>query len=161
MVGPDRRRRDARGHGTVTSADREFGRLQHQLTKVVLSNSLEPGPDRLVITGDIADELAALKQQPGKDILLSCGPGTLAPLAMAPGLIDEYLLAVYPRWSARARDSSKASPTTSRSSSWTRWSSLGALCCFGIGLSRGSSQFPATTSRAQLRSYRHGDADGP
>lgn len=84
------------GMGTVTAADREFGKLQNQLTKVVFSTTLEPGSDREVIAGDIAAELAALKQRPGKDILLSCGPSTLAPLAMTPGLIDEYLLAVSP-----------------------------------------------------------------
>jgi dihydrofolate reductase len=81
---------------TVTPADREFGRLQHGLTKVVFSNTLESDTDRLVIGGDIAAELAVLKQRPGKDILMSCGPKTLAPLAMIPGLIDEYLLAVSP-----------------------------------------------------------------
>jgi dihydrofolate reductase len=32
----------------------------------------------------------------GRDILLSCGPATLAPLARAPGLIDEYLVVVQP-----------------------------------------------------------------
>ena len=81
---------------TVTAADREFGRLQSGLTKVVFSNTLEPGADRVLVKGDIGDELAALKRRPGKDILLSCGPSTLAPLAMTPGLIDEYLLAVSP-----------------------------------------------------------------
>ncbi len=84
------------GMGTVNPADREFGRLQHGLTKVVFSNTLEPGSDRVVVGGDIATHLAALKQQPGRDILLSCGPKTLAPLAMTPGLVDEYLLAVSP-----------------------------------------------------------------
>ncbi|MGH3587887.1 MAG: dihydrofolate reductase family protein [Pseudonocardia sp.] len=48
------------------------------------------------MTGDIAGRLSAMKQADGKDILLSCGPGTLAPLAATPGLIDEYLLSVSP-----------------------------------------------------------------
>jgi dihydrofolate reductase len=84
------------GTDTVTSADREFGRLQHRLAKVVFSNTLASDAERLVIGGDIAAALAALKQRPGQDILLSCGPKTLAPLAMTRGLIDEYLLAVSP-----------------------------------------------------------------
>ena len=84
------------GMETVTSADREFGTLQHGLAKVVFSTTLEPGADRVVIGGDLAAQLAALKQRPGRDILMSCGPKTLAPLAMTPGLIDEYLLAVSP-----------------------------------------------------------------
>jgi dihydrofolate reductase len=37
-----------------------------------------------------------MKRQDGKDILLTCGPATLAPLASTPGLIDEYLLPVSP-----------------------------------------------------------------
>jgi len=49
-----------------------------------------------VISGDIADQLAALKDRAGKTIMLSCGPATLAPLASTPGLIDEYLIAVHP-----------------------------------------------------------------
>lgn len=81
---------------TLTSADREFGRLQHGLTKVVFSNTLESEAGRVIVRGDLAAELDVLKRQPGKDILMSCGPRTLAPLAMTPGLIDEYLLAVSP-----------------------------------------------------------------
>ena len=34
--------------------------------------------------------LDALKQRPGRTVLLSCGPGTLGSLAATPGLIDEY-----------------------------------------------------------------------
>jgi len=57
---------------------------------------LAPADDRAVISGDIADQLAALKDRAGKTIMLSCGPATLAPLASTPGLIDEYLIAVHP-----------------------------------------------------------------
>lgn len=38
-----------------------------------------------------------------KDIVLSCGPATLAPLAAAPGLIDEYLLVIHPAVVAEGR----------------------------------------------------------
>lgn len=77
----------------ITAADREFAALQKSMTKVVFSTTLEPGADRVVIAGDVPAELAALKRQSGKDIILSCGPATLAPIA---GLVDEYLLAVNP-----------------------------------------------------------------
>ena len=80
----------------ITAADREFAALQKSMTKVVFSTTLRPSADRVVLGGDIAKELAALKQRDGKDILLSCGPATLAPLANAAGLVDEYLLVVNP-----------------------------------------------------------------
>ena len=80
----------------ITGADREFAALQKSMTKVVFSTTLRPSADRVVVGGDIAKELAALKQRDGKDILLSCGPATLAPLANAAGLVDEYLLVVNP-----------------------------------------------------------------
>ncbi|WP_132172124.1 dihydrofolate reductase family protein [Actinomadura sp. KC216] len=80
----------------ITAADREFARVQRNMTKVVFSTTLPPATDRLVLRGDLVNELTALKRQDGKDIILSCGPKTLAPIAAAPGLIDEYLLAVSP-----------------------------------------------------------------
>ncbi|MFI0404512.1 dihydrofolate reductase family protein [Actinomadura sp. 3N508] len=80
----------------VTAADRRFARVQRNMTKVVFSTTLTPATDRQVVGGDLVDELTALKRRDGKDILLSCGPKTLAPIASAPGVIDEYLLAVSP-----------------------------------------------------------------
>ena len=80
----------------ITAADREFAAMLATMTKVVFSRTLPPADGRVVIGGNIADELGALKRRPGRTILLSCGPGTLAPLAGSPGLIDEYLIAVHP-----------------------------------------------------------------
>jgi dihydrofolate reductase len=80
----------------ITTADREFAAMLTNMTKVVFSRTLPPADDRVVVNGDIADELAALKQRAGKTIMLSCGPATLAPLAATPGLIDEYLIAMHP-----------------------------------------------------------------
>jgi dihydrofolate reductase len=80
----------------LTAADREFAAMVTNMTKVVFSRTLPPADDRVVIGGNIAGELAALKRRTGKAILLSCGPATLAPLADTPGLIDEYLIAVHP-----------------------------------------------------------------
>ncbi|MFI0485660.1 dihydrofolate reductase family protein [Actinomadura sp. 9N215] len=80
----------------ITAADRTFAEVQRNLAKVVFSTTLPPATDRLVISGDLVDELTALKRQDGKDIMLSCGPRTLAPIASAPGVVDEYLLAVSP-----------------------------------------------------------------
>ena len=80
----------------ITAADREFAAMVSNMSKVVFSRTLSPADDRVVISGHIAEQLAAVKQRPGKTILLSCGPATLAPLARTPGLIDEYLIAVHP-----------------------------------------------------------------
>lgn len=79
-----------------TDADREFAAVLRQLRKVAISRTLEPTNERTVIADDIAAELDELKRQDGKDILLSCGPGTLAPLVATKGLIDEYLLSLSP-----------------------------------------------------------------
>jgi dihydrofolate reductase len=80
----------------IANADGVFAALLKAMAKVVFSRTLKSTGDRVVVGGEIADELAALKRRDGKDILLSCGPATLAPLAATPGLIDEYLLVVHP-----------------------------------------------------------------
>jgi dihydrofolate reductase len=80
----------------VTAADLEFAAVQHGLRKVVISGSLPASDGREVLAGDVAGKLSAMKQAEGKDILLSCGPATLAQLADTAGLIDEYLLSVSP-----------------------------------------------------------------
>ena len=84
--------------GPITPARQEFADLLVGLTKVVFSTTMsdDPGSRRVVVDGDLADHLTALKQQPGRDIILSAGPATLGPLASTPGLVDEYLLVVHP-----------------------------------------------------------------
>jgi len=86
------------GSDPVTPPQREFADLLVGLTKVVFSTTLtdDPGTRRVVVSGDLGAQLAELKQQPGRDIVLSAGPRTLGPLADQPGLIDEYLLVVHP-----------------------------------------------------------------
>lgn len=79
-----------------TDADRAFAKVMRQLTKVAISHTLEPTAERAVIGDDVPTKLQELKDQDGKDILLSCGPSTLAPLAATEGLIDEYLLSLSP-----------------------------------------------------------------
>jgi dihydrofolate reductase len=80
----------------VTEVDREFARLLAGMTKVVISRTIDPAPGREVIDGDIAAHLEKLKAGEGRDVILSCGPATLAPLTATPGLIDEYLVVVHP-----------------------------------------------------------------
>jgi dihydrofolate reductase len=63
---------------------------------VVFSRSLPPAEGVTILDRDPVEDLIALKRAEGRDIMLSCGPELLAPLATAPGLIDEYLFAVHP-----------------------------------------------------------------
>jgi len=55
----------------------------------------ESWTDVPVLTGDLATEIAALKQQPGRDILAHGGVG-FAHSLLRTGLIDEYHLIVHP-----------------------------------------------------------------
>jgi dihydrofolate reductase len=73
----------------------EFARIWKDLPKIVFSKSLEKveGNARLVRDG-IAEEVAKLKEQPGKD--LAVGGAGLASSFTKLGLIDEYRLFVSP-----------------------------------------------------------------
>ena len=73
----------------------EFARIWKQLPKIVFSKTLEEveGNDRLVRDG-VADEVAKLKEEPGKD--LAVGGAGLASTLIELGLIDEYRLFVCP-----------------------------------------------------------------
>jgi dihydrofolate reductase len=73
----------------------EFARVWQELPKIVFSNTLEKveGNTRLA-TGDVAEEVAALKDQPGKD--LSIGGAGLAATAVRLGLVDEFRVFLNP-----------------------------------------------------------------
>lgn len=65
--------------------------------KVVFSRTLErvEWKNSRLAKGDIAGEIAELKRQPGKDILMF-GGGSIASAFMKAGLIDVYRVTVYP-----------------------------------------------------------------
>jgi dihydrofolate reductase len=73
----------------------EFARIWQDLPKIVFSNTLEKveGNARLATDG-VAEEVAKLKEQPGKD--LAVGGAGLASTFAKLGLIDEYRLFVSP-----------------------------------------------------------------
>jgi dihydrofolate reductase len=76
----------------------EFGDRMNGLPKYVASTTLQEPlawNNSRLITGDVADEVAKLKQQPGQDILIY-GSGTLVRRLGQHDLIDEYRLLVYP-----------------------------------------------------------------
>lgn len=76
--------------------DMEFAKVWLETPKIVFSRTLEKADwNTRVISDNLAEEVAALKQQPGKDMIITGGSGLPASLT-ALGLIDEYHIAVHP-----------------------------------------------------------------
>jgi dihydrofolate reductase len=75
----------------------EFARIWTALPKVVFSSTLETvqGNARLA-TGGVAEELATLKQQSGRDLSVGVGGAGFASTLVELDLIDEYRLFVSP-----------------------------------------------------------------
>ena len=80
---------------SATEHELEFARIWKDLPKIVFSSTLEKveGNARLV-RDSVAEEVAKLKEQPGKD--LAVGGAGLASTFIKLGLIDEYRLFVSP-----------------------------------------------------------------
>jgi dihydrofolate reductase len=74
----------------------EFARLWKQMPKLVFSTTLDEvrGTNLRLARGSLADEVVALKQQPGQDLAVG-GAGLAASLTEL-GLIDEYRMFVNP-----------------------------------------------------------------
>ncbi|HCT75864.1 MAG TPA: deaminase [Micromonosporaceae bacterium] len=76
--------------------DLKFAPIWRETPKIVFSRTLEKADwNARVISDNIAEEVAALKQQPGKDLLLN-GGSKLAGALTEFGLIDEYQIFVHP-----------------------------------------------------------------
>lgn len=76
--------------------DIEFAEIFRKLNRVVFSRTMESVPANTILIKDsIADTVTDLKQQPGGDYLLICGPALLAELVQH-NLVDEYILLVRP-----------------------------------------------------------------
>lgn len=86
-------------HVDATSDDEhdlKFAPIWRETPKIVFSRTLEKADwNTRVISDNLAEEVAALKRQPGKDMLLSGGSSLPAALT-ALGLIDEYHIGVHP-----------------------------------------------------------------
>jgi dihydrofolate reductase len=86
--------RAAAGEGPeLDPASREFAEIFAGLRIAVFSHTLADDPARTVLRGDPAAELRRLKEQDGRDIILSCGPALLGRLT---DVVDGYLLAISP-----------------------------------------------------------------
>ncbi len=79
-----------------SEATNEFARVFDSLDKVVVSTTLQhvDGNNTRIVRGNVAEEVVALKQQPGKDIFV--GGLTIASQLSVRGLIDEYRFVVRP-----------------------------------------------------------------
>ena len=74
-----------------------FADRMNSLPKYVVSTSLEEAEwnNSTIIDGNVAEEVAALKQKPGQDILVN-GSAELVNSLMEADLVDEYRLMVHP-----------------------------------------------------------------
>jgi dihydrofolate reductase len=82
----------------------EFADKLNSMPKYVVSSTLtEPGwENTTVLSGDAVEEVQALKDRPGGDIVLT-GSITLAHTMIEAGLVDEYRLFIYPSVQGRGR----------------------------------------------------------
>ena len=80
---------------SATDFELEFARIWQELPKIVFSRTLESVEGNATLVRDgIAEQLAKLKDQPGKD--LAVGGAGLASSFTKLGLVDEYRLFVSP-----------------------------------------------------------------
>lgn len=81
---------------TGNKAMDEFAKTIDNIPKVVFSHTLKnlEWETARLATGDLEEEIAALRQQPGKDILI--GSRSLIVAALNLGLVDEFQLCVQP-----------------------------------------------------------------
>ena len=81
---------------TVTDESDQIARALNSRPKYVASATLEePAWEGTTVLRDVPGEVAELRKQPGKPILLM-GSSALAQSLMAYGLVDEYQLLVHP-----------------------------------------------------------------
>jgi dihydrofolate reductase len=82
---------------SMEETEGDFAVRMNALPKYVASTRLEEplGWNGTLLKGDLAEEVAKLKQQPGQDLLIY-GSGELVNALHPNGLIDEYTLMVFP-----------------------------------------------------------------
>jgi dihydrofolate reductase len=82
----------------------ELGQTLNRMHKYVISTTLTEAPwkESTIIRENVVEEIAKLKQQPGKDIIID-GSATLVQSLQGTGLIDEYRFLVEPFIMGRGR----------------------------------------------------------
>jgi dihydrofolate reductase len=75
----------------------DFAAPMTEIPKVVFSKTLQHAdwPETRIASGDLGEEIARLKQEPGKD-LIAYGGATLDQALSRLGLVDEYRLMIQP-----------------------------------------------------------------
>jgi dihydrofolate reductase len=74
----------------------EFGEKMNSMPKFVASRTLDKGEwNATIIKGELAAEVATLKEQPGQDLLIY-GSGDVVDELTQHGLIDEFRLMIHP-----------------------------------------------------------------
>jgi dihydrofolate reductase len=83
--------------GFWPTADHEYAAPMNDIPKVVFSRTLTKAdwPRSTIASGDLADEISALKREPGKD-MIAWGGAAFAQSLTRLGLVDEYRLVVQP-----------------------------------------------------------------
>jgi dihydrofolate reductase len=79
-----------------TSTD-DYAAPMNEIPKVVFSKTLDEATwaESSIARGDLKDEIAALRRQPGGEIIAWGGAGFAQSLSRA-GLVDEYVLVIHP-----------------------------------------------------------------
>jgi dihydrofolate reductase len=82
---------------TWPGSDSRFAPPMNEIPKVVFSKTLTSAdwPETRIASGDLAEEVARLKDEPGKDVLVHGGSKLVTALNAA-GLIDQYRVIVHP-----------------------------------------------------------------
>ncbi|GLZ78450.1 riboflavin biosynthesis protein RibD [Actinorhabdospora filicis] len=83
--------------GYWPTADHPSAKPMNAIPKVVFSTTLQTAdwPETRIASGDLAEEIAALKAEPGKDLVAAGGTAFLHSLIKL-GVVDEYRLWVLP-----------------------------------------------------------------
>jgi dihydrofolate reductase len=75
---------------SVPELDARFAEIFREMERIVVSTTLrDPPPGTIVIADDVPVRIGEVKDQPGRDLLLICGPALRTTLA-GHGLIDRY-----------------------------------------------------------------------
>jgi dihydrofolate reductase len=81
---------------SVTALEVEFARIFSGMTRVVVSTTLEQvDRNAVLIKDEVPHTIDDLKQQPGRDLLLICGPELRSTLTRH-GLVDRHRVMVVP-----------------------------------------------------------------
>jgi dihydrofolate reductase len=82
---------------SVSEEEKAYARKLNAMRKVVISRSLDKVEwnNSSLVKDHIADEIQKLKQEPGKNILISGSPSIVQELTNL-GLLDEYQVLVFP-----------------------------------------------------------------